>query len=188
MAASAGELPCFRPDGRQRFVVIQTAPADGPDHRHRLRYAPHGNRRKRPPATHRRGARHGRNTRVGALPDTIYRTGGRFGHRRGQAFEDERCPVGNDALRAAARGAVAPYLPLDRGRPLRRTVHVGDRPPRHARRRPAQNGTPQPRAGGQNIGDDHPRRFHVEPPRRTTQITPPRLPRRLRRKNIEPFR
>lgn len=114
MAASAGELPCFRPDGRQRFVVIQTAPADGPDHRHRLRYAPHGNRRKRPPATHRRGARHGRNTRVGALPDTIYRTGGRFGHRRGQAFEDERSPVGNDALRAAARGAVAPYLPLDR--------------------------------------------------------------------------
>ena len=46
MAASAGELPRFRPDGRQRFVVIQTAPADGPDHRHRLRYAPHGNRRK----------------------------------------------------------------------------------------------------------------------------------------------
>lgn len=55
MAASAGELPRFRPDGRQRFVVIQTAPADGPDHRHRLRYAPHGNRRKRPSATHRRG-------------------------------------------------------------------------------------------------------------------------------------
>ena len=69
----------------------------------------------RPPATHRRGARHGRNTRVGALPDTIYRTGGRFGHRRGQAFEDERCPVGNDALRAAARGAVA-AVPTPRSR------------------------------------------------------------------------